>query len=43
LHTTLILGSIFTIVFVVKKAIILRGFNQVGGGSFPNPFYGGVV
>jgi hypothetical protein len=33
-----IVGVIFTIVLVVKKAIIIRGFP-----TFPNLFYGGVV
>jgi hypothetical protein len=26
----------------VKEVIILRGFNHIGRGSFPNPFYCGV-
>jgi hypothetical protein len=34
----LVLGVVFTIVVVVEEAIILRGFSQIGKGSFPSPF-----
>ncbi len=37
------LGVVFINVFVVKEAIILRGFNQLSKGPFPNPFFGGVA
>jgi hypothetical protein len=34
---------IFTIVLVVKEVIILKGFSQIGGESFLNPFFGRVA
>jgi hypothetical protein len=38
-----ILGAIFTITLVVKEAIILEGFSQIGEGSFSNRFFSGVT
>jgi hypothetical protein len=38
-----VLSVAFTIAFVVKEAIILGGFSQIGGRSFPNHFFGGVA
>jgi hypothetical protein len=34
----LVLSVVFTIALVVKEAVILGGFNQICGGSFPNHF-----
>jgi len=39
----LVLGAIFTIVFLLKEAIILGGFSQVGRGPFPNLFSSGAA
>jgi hypothetical protein len=36
-------GVVFTIAFVMKEAIILKGFSQIGEGSFSSPFFGCVV
>jgi hypothetical protein len=36
-------GVLFTIALMVKEAIILKGFSQIDKGSFPNPFFSGVM
>jgi hypothetical protein len=43
LHTKPILRVILTIVFVVKEAISLRSFSQIGGGLFLGLFFGDVA
>jgi hypothetical protein len=40
---THVLGVVFTIALVVKEAIILGGFNYIGGRPFPIPLFGGVA
>jgi hypothetical protein len=35
----LLSSVVFTLALVVKQAIILGGFSQIGIGSFPNPFF----